>query len=266
VTRAARVLLIAVVLSSCSGSATSTPQPPELTIFAAASLKQVLEKAITVYVAPGPDPTFVLSTGSSTALRTQIEESARADVFLSADTINPQLLVDHAIADGVAVPFASNTLVIIVPKDNPAAITTPADLGQPGVRIIAAGDEVPITTYAAQVIENLAATNGYPSGFAAAYASNVVSREESVAAVVAKIELGEGDAAIVYVTDATASSGVTTIEIPDAANVRATYAGVVIGDITEAPDQVAAAHAFLDWLAGSRGRAVLEEFGFQPPP
>jgi molybdate transport system substrate-binding protein len=116
------------------------------------------------------------------------------------------------------------------------------------------------------VVENLAALDGYPSGFGAAYASNVVSREEDVAAVVAKIELGEGDAAIVYVTDALASSRVTTIEIPDGATVRATYAGVAIGDYTEIPEQIDRERSFIDWLAGSGGQRVLAEYGFEPPP
>ncbi len=78
----------------------------------------------------------------------------------------------------------------------------------------------------------------------------------------AKIELGEGDAGIVYVTDAAASDEVTPIEVPDAANVPATYAGVVVG---ESPNQDAAA-AFLDWLTGPDGQAILASFGFLPPP
>ena len=121
--------------------------------------------------------------------------------------------------------------------------------------------DVPITKYTTQVVANLAGTGGYPAGFAAAYDANVVSKEDNVKAVVAKIELGEGDAAIVYVTDAKASTKVKTIEIPAEANVPATYAGVVV----KASPNAAAAHAFLTWLAGPDGQAVLAEFGFLPP-
>ena len=81
-----------------------------------------------------------------------------------------------------------------MPTDNPAGIKTPADLARPGVKVIAAGDEVPITKYATQLVANLAKEPGYPADFAAAYAANIVSKEDNVKAVVAKIELGEGDA------------------------------------------------------------------------
>ena len=86
--------------------------------------------------------------------------------------------------------------------------------------------------------------------------------EDNVAAEVAKIELGEGDAAIVYVTDAKASTKVTSISVPADANVPATYAGVVV----KASKNVGAAQAFLTWFAGPAGQAILASFGFLPPP
>ena len=140
-------------------------------------------------------------------------------------------------------------------------MTTPADLARSGLKVIAAGDGVPITTYATQLVDNLAKEPGYPAGFVAAYAANIVSKEDNVKAVVAKIELGEGDAGIVYVTDAAASTGIKSIDVPDAANVRAIYAGVVV----KASPHRDAAKAFLDWLAGPDGRRILSSFGFLPP-
>ena len=204
---------------------------------------------------------MTVSTDSSSALETQIEQGAPADVFLSADTTNPKKLVDAGLADGAAVTFAGNKLTVIVPTANPAGIATPADLAKPGVKVIAAGDEVPITKYATQLVDNLAKEAGYPDDFAAKYTANIASREDNVKAVVAKIELGEGDAGIVYVTDARASAKVTTIDVPDSANVPATYAGVVV----KASRNVAAAKAFLDWFAGPDGQAILGAFGFLPP-
>jgi molybdate transport system substrate-binding protein len=253
---------LAFVIASCAGSPPSTPGPIQLSIFGAASLRGALVVAKAAYEATVPGITLTLSTDSSAALRTQIEQGAPADVFLSADTTNPQTLVDAGLSDGAAVPFAGNTLVLIVPSDNPAGILTPADLARPGVKIVAAGDQVPITTYAAQAVENLAGLTGYPAGFAAAYAANVVSHEDNVKAVVAKVELGEGDAGIVYATDAKATSKVATIAIPDEANVPATYAGVVV----KASTHVEAARAFLAWLAGPGGQAALAGFGFLAPP
>ena len=106
-----------------------------------------------------------------------------------------------------------------MPDGNPAAIETPADLAKDGVRVVAALPEVPITKYTTEVLANLAELEGYPDGFAEAVTANTVSEEENVRAVLAKIELGEGDAALVYVTDALSSEGVDTVAIPDEANV-----------------------------------------------
>jgi molybdate transport system substrate-binding protein len=203
-----------------------------------------------------------LATDSSTALRTQIEQGAPADVFLSADTGNPERLVDAGLTDGAAIAFAANLLTIVVPKGNPAALESPADLARNGLKVVAAGDEVPISRYADEVVERMARLPGYPPGFAAAYAANVVSREDNVKAVVAKIELGEGDAGIVYVTDAKASSGVETVDIPGEANVPAVYAGVVVA---RSPHPQTA-RAFIDWLTGPAAQSILAEAGFRPPP
>ncbi len=237
-------------------------RPADLTIFAAASLADAVAQAATAYESAHPGTTLTLATGASSTLATQVEEGAPVDVFLSADAANAQRLVDGGLADGSAVAFAANELTVIVPADNPAGIATPADLANPHVRIVAAGDAVPVTKYARQLVANLAAQRGYPPGFAAAYDANVVSREDTVRAAAAKVELGEADAAIVYATDAAASSNVMSVPVPDAANVRATYLGVVV----QGSAHPAAARAFLAWLAGTSGRAILAGLGFLPPP
>ncbi len=248
-------------VAPASPSAAPSADAVELTVFGAASLKGALETAKAAYETANPGTTLTLSTDSSSALETQIEQGAPADVFLSADATNPKKLVDAGLADGAAVTFAANELTIIVPADNPAAISTPADLAKTGVKVIAAGDEVPITKYATELVENLAKEAGYPANFVAAYSANIASKEDNVKAVVAKIELGEGDAGIVYVTDAKASTKVTTVGVPDSANVPATYDGVVV----KASRNAAAAKAFLDWFAGPDGQAILGGLGFLPP-
>jgi molybdate transport system substrate-binding protein len=250
-----------VVPSAAASVAPSTAVGGELAIYAAASLKGALDKAKAAYETANPGTTLIISPDSSSALETQIEQGAPADVFLSADTTNPKKLVDKGLADGDPVTFAGNKLTIIVPTANPAGITSPKDLAKSGVKVIAAGDEVPITKYATQLVDNLATESGYLMDFAAAYAANVASKEDNVKAVVAKIELGEGDAGIVYVTDANASDKVTPIDVPDAANVPATYDGVVI----KASKNAVAAKAFLDWFARPDGQAILVDLGFLPP-
>ncbi len=214
--------------STAASSAPSAAAGGELTIYGAASLKGALDKAKAAYETANPGTTLTISTDSSSALETQIEQGAPADVFLSADATNPQKLVDKGLADGAAVPFAANKLTIVVPTDNPAGITSPIDLAKPGVKVIAAGDTVPITRYTTQLVGNLAKQAGYPADFVARYAANIASKEDNVKALIAKIELGEGDAGIVYVTDAKASDKVTAIDVPDSANVPAAYDGVVV--------------------------------------
>lgn len=267
--------ILALALAACSSGASPSPSSQtstapatgtaaskvDLTIYLAASLTGPLGKAKAAYEAATPGTTITLSPDSSSALETQIEQGAPADVFLSADTTNPNKLVDKGLAGGDPVTFAGNRLTVIVPAANPAGITSPADLAKPGIKVIAAGDEVPITKYATLLVANLAKESGYPADFVAAYTRNIASREDNVKAVVGKIELGEGDAGIVYVTDAKASNNVTTIDVPASANVPATYAGVVV----KASRNAAAAKAFLDWFAGPDGQAILSTFGFLPP-
>lgn len=248
--------------ASASASPSARPAPVELTIYGAASLSGVLDDARAAYTAEHPEVSLTISTDSSATLRTQIEQGAPADVFLSADTKNPQTLADSGLADGGLLPFSGNRLTIIVPSDNPAAIGSPADLAKRGVKIVGAGAEVPITKYALQAVDKLAALPGYPAGFAASYAANVVSQEDNVKAIVAKIGGGDGDAGIVYVTDALASSTVATVDIPPEANVVATYAGVVLA----ASAHVAQARTFLQWLAGPIGQAILASRGFIAAP
>jgi molybdate transport system substrate-binding protein len=230
-------------------------------VYAASSLSPALQQVTTAYDAMVPDVTLTTSTDSSAALETKIEQGAPADAFLSADTVNPEKLVDKGLATGAVVPFAGNRLTIVVPAANPARVKTPADLARPGLKVIAAGDAVPITTYATKLVANLAREPGYPPDFALRYDANIVSKEDNVAAVLSKVALGEGDAGIVYVTDARASRQVTTIAVPADAEVSATYGAVAL----KASRDVPAAQAFIAWLAGPAGQSVLGAFGFQSP-
>ncbi len=238
-------------------------EAPDLLVFAAASLTKSFADLEAPWVAARPGSDLIFSFDASSTLRAQIEQGAPADVLASADTRNAQALVDECLAPAPITDFATNHLVIVVPSGNPAGITSPADLAKPDVRVVAAGPDVPITKYANMVITNLAGIAGYPPDYAASVAANVVSEEDNVKQVLTKIELGEGDAAIVYVTDAKSSDKVETVPIPDEANVLATYAAVPVGDSIQ-PELAA---EFVTFLTGPEAQAVLAGYGFlQPAP
>jgi molybdate transport system substrate-binding protein len=245
--------------------AASTPAPPapaEITVYAASSLTEAFDALAAAYEAAHPGAAVVRSYDSSAALRAKIEQGARADVFASADTRNPDALVSAGLAAGPTTPFAANELAVIVPAANPAGLVVPYGLAGPGVKVIAAGENVPITAYATTLLENLAAYRGAQADLVASYERNVVSREDNVKGIVAKVELGEGDAGIVYATDArSAGDRVRTLPIPPGTNVRVTYGAVIP---TDAPRPAAAA-SFLAWLTGPDGQAILASFGFAAP-
>ena len=248
--------------SAASGDASaSAASPAALTVFAAASLKKAFGEIKAAYEAARPGTTLTFSFDASSTLETQIEQGGPADVFASADTKNPQKLVDGGFASGPVTPFAGNVLTVVVPSANQARITSPLDLARPGIKVIAAGDGVPITGYASQLLDNLAKQAGYPADFADKVAANIVSKEDNVAAVLSKIELGEGDAAIAYETDARDTASVASIAIPAAASVPVTY-GAVTTKVSPHPD---AAADFVTWLTGPEGQAILARHGFLPP-
>lgn len=253
---------VASVAPSTASSIGPSPAPATLTVFAAASLKVAFAELGAAYGAANPGTKLTFSFNGSSALEAQIEQGAPADVFASADLANPRKLVDSGFATGPITNFAGNVLTVIVPTANPGGVATPADLAKPGLKVVAAGDDVPITKYANQLLDNLAKEAGYPADFAAKVKANIVSKEDNVAAVVSKIELGEGDVAIVYLTDAENSTQVTPVAVPDSANVPATY-GVVAVKASRSPGSAA---AFIAWLVGPDGRAILARNGFLPPP
>ena len=249
----------ALALAGCAPASPSRAASPVITAFVAASLRDAMAAVGPAY-AEATGVQIETSADASTALRVLIEQGARTDVLLSADTKNPDTLLAAGLVIGSVVPFAQNSLAIIVPTSNPAGIRSALDIGRPGVKIVAAGEGVPITGYADRLVEQLGADTSDRGAFVAGYAANVVTREDNVKAVVAKIELGEGDAAIVYATDALAATGVLVIPIPDGLNVLATYAGVVPTTALHP----GAGGAFLNWLAGPSGQAILARFGFIP--
>ena len=252
----------ATVVPTATTTATATAVPAEIAVYAASSLTEAFDALAVAYEAANPGTRVTLSYDSSAALRAKIEQGARVDVFASADTKNPDALVSAGLAAGPTTPFAANELAVIVPASNPAGLTDPYGLAGPGVKVIAAGEKVPITAYAASLLENLEAYKGAQADLIPSYERNIVSREDNVKGIVAKVELGEGDGGIVYATDARAAGDkVRTLPVPPGTNVRATYGAVIL---TDAPEPAAAA-AFLAWLTGQDAQSILSSYGFSAP-
>jgi len=255
---------VAAIVGACAGPAASpaaTPAPSaspvDLTVYAAASLTAPFKELAKAYEAR-TGIAITLSFDSSATLETQIEQGAPADILASADTTNAKKLVDKGLAAGGPVNFAANVLTIIVPGSGARVVSSPRDLAKIGVKIIGAGDSVPIAKYANQLIANLAKQPGYPADFVASVAKNIVSKEDNVKGVVTKVELGEGDAGIVYATDAAASPNVRTVDVPAPANVPTTYTAVAV----KASKNGQAATDFINWLTAADAQRILATHGF----
>jgi molybdate transport system substrate-binding protein len=240
---------------------TEAPVSGSITVFAAASLTDSFKEIGEAFKAahPGSDVTF--NFGASSSLAAQINQGAPADVFAAASGSTYKTVTD---AGNAADPttFATNRLTIITPADNPAKIGGLKDLTSPGVKLVLAVKGVPIRDYAEQIFTKAAADASYGPDFPDTVHKNLVSEENDVKGVVSKIVLGEGDAAICYITDVTpdAAPKIAKIDIPDNLNVIANYP---IGTI-KASTQAELAQAFVDYVLSPDGQAILAKWGFGP--
>jgi molybdate transport system substrate-binding protein len=244
---AALAIATALVLAAAASAATLPPPPPKLsiTVAAAASLTDV-------FPALNSSPSY--SFAGSNALATQIQNGAPYDVFASANTTIPAALYMQGLV-GKPVNFTRNTLVIVVPKSNPAGIADIYDLTKPGVTIDVANSAVPVGSYTLQILKNMNLT--------ARILPNVVSQETDVRTVLTKIALGQADAGFVYATDAKTVPGqVKVIKVPAWAQPKVTYAMAVVSRSAHQAD----AQAFVDEVLSRAGQAKLAAYGFLPLP
>ncbi|HEY1391205.1 MAG TPA: molybdate ABC transporter substrate-binding protein [Ktedonobacterales bacterium] len=257
------VMLIAMTLAACGGStatASSTPAPVKLNVFAAASLQGAFTDMGKAYSQAHSNVTVTFNFAGSDALATQINQGAPADVFASANATQMNNVVTPGNIDGGAVKaFAHNRLVVIYPAANPANIQSLQDLGKSGVKVVLAAKTVPVGQYALQFLDLAAADPSFGASYKTNVLKNVVSYETDVKSVLSKVALGEADAGIVYTTDAATETGkVGTVTIPDALNVIALYP---IGAV-KASKQATTAQAFIDYVLSSEGQATLAKYGF----
>ena len=239
------VALAAVAASSsvASGARARTHADP-LTIYAAASLTEVF-KAL--------DPAQRYSFAGSNALETQIRNGAPADIFASASPVNSQRLFKAGLVDK-PVTFTANRLALIVPKSNPAGITSVYDLRSKPVKLVVAAPAVPVGGYTLTVLRKMGLSS---------VLGKVVSHESDVKAVTGKVALGQADAGFVYVTDARpVSDQVSVIRIPAWAQPRVRYE---IAVVSKSPNR-AAARAWVKMVLSAKGQKALLAAGFLPLP
>jgi molybdate transport system substrate-binding protein len=228
----------------------------QLTVFAASSLRDAFQDLGRSFEQQHPGTSVSFNFAGSQELRTQVEHGARADVLASADPRTLRALADAGLALQPQV-FARNEPVIVVPAGNPAGIHSLADLPR-ARRLVVGAPEMPIGEYTVRILE--AASRRYGPAFGAAVEARIASRELNVRQVLAKVALGEADAAIVYRTDALASRGAAeVISIPLELNVVAEYPIAVLRD---APTP-GLARAFVELVLSSAGQAALARHGFQ---
>jgi molybdate transport system substrate-binding protein len=238
---------------------TATPEPQTLTVFAASSLTDAFTEISAAFEAANPGVTVTLNFAGSGALRTQIEEGAPADVFASASGKEMDTLVTGSfVTKDVPQIFLTNKLVVILPANNPATLEKLEDLAKSGIKLVLAAETVPVGNYARQALDKM--NGSFGADFKDKVLANVVSNEDNVKQVVAKVQLGEADAGIVYISDSIAAPELKSIEIPAELNVIAKYP---IAPLTKSENADLAAK-FTEHVLSAEGQAVLQKWGFAP--
>ncbi|PKB77997.1 MAG: molybdate ABC transporter substrate-binding protein [SAR202 cluster bacterium Io17-Chloro-G9] len=261
--------------------------PVKLTIFAAASLSEVMDEIVPEFTGQltetVPAVSLDLNLAGSQELRTQLQHGAKGDVFLSADSRQMEMAVLAGLVQGKPINFTTNNLVVIVAKSqepagaseqppggqsqsNPPHITALKDLAGPGVSLALALPQVPAGAYARDAIQELEAVVGADvEDYASRVMANVVTLETNVRGVAMKVALGEVDAGIVYLTDARAqfvAENTRQIPIPPEANQQAKYLAAAIMDSPQ-PDL---AEQFVEFLLSPQGQTILRSHEFGPLP
>ncbi len=243
---AAAMLLVTATLAGCGGGGGSGKT--KLTVFAAASLTESFTALAGNFEKDHPDVDVVLSFGSSTTLAQQVKSGSPADVIATADSTSMSIVKDAGDLEGSATEFATNTMVVVTPADNPGKLTSLDDLA--GSDFVVCDPTVPCGAAAAKVLDNAGIT------------AQPKSLEQDVKAVLTKVTLGEADAGIVYVTDARAAGAkVATIDIAPDLNVTNPYFIGVIKDSAEGH----LANQWVDLVNSQAGQGVLADAGFSGP-
>jgi molybdate transport system substrate-binding protein len=231
----------------------------EITVYAASSLTDAFGEMKESFEMQNSGTEVRLNFAGSSALLTQLQQGAPADVFASAD----EEKMNTAFEDGLVEDpqdFVTNELVVIVPEGNPMGVERLENLANPGLRLVLAEESVPVAGYTEEVLEK--ANAQYGPDFSQRVLSNVASREADVKAAANRVSLGDADATFVYRSDITPDleEKVQEIEIPPDLNVVATYpiARTTSSSNPELADE------WISFVLSEEGQRILQEWGFEP--
>lgn len=250
------------VTTNATPAPTFTPSASNVVAFTAASLKGVSTKLASDFEKMYPGHHVVFNLDGTQALKTQVQNGAYADVFISAsNTYTNELKSGGYFINETVKPLTTNYVIVILPATNPGNIKTLDDLANPGVKIALAAKDVPIGTATMAVLNNLA-NSTYGQDWKNATIKNIVTYETSEPGVATKVALGEVDAGFVYESTGTAAPKDTyvVLTIPKKDNYLQTY---TIGVLKESTSS-GAAFDFEDFMLSGVGQQDLKDYGFRP--
>ena len=239
-----------------------------LYVFAAASMTETLDQIIALYKAVAPNVTIVPTYDSSGTLKTQIQEGAQCDIFISAAPKQMNQLdaakdaeggneegLDFVLSD-TRVDLLENKVVLAVPDENPKGIETFADLGTDKLSLLCIGNEdVPVGAYSLEILNALGIMDALESSGKLTYGSNVKE-------VTTQVKEGTVDAGIIYATDAF-SAGLTVVDEATSDLCRQVIYPAAVLNVTENEQ---AARDFLAFLQSDEAMTVFQSVGFAPAP
>jgi len=259
--------MFAILAAGCGSTAaapaaqpTTKAEPVELTVFAAASMTETITQIQALYKTAAPEVTLIINFDSSGTLKTQIEEGADCDLFISAaqKQMNALDITSDKNTDklDLIIPetrtnILENKVVLVVPEGNPGGINAFEDINTDKVSMIALGNaDVPVGQYAQEIFTNMGVWDALQSKIT--FGSNVkeVTTQVSEKAV---------DCGVVYATDAY-SAGLTAVAEAPAGSLKTPV--VYPAAVTRSSKHAEAAQAFLDYLQSDACSAIFEKVGF----
>ena len=242
-------LLLLLPLAACGGDGDGEGDEQTLTVLAAASLTETFTQLAQDFEDEHPGVDVELVLGSSATLAEQAVDGAPGDVLATADERSMTVAEDCDVLAAAPEGFVSNRLTLVTPPDNPAAITSLADLDDTSVDYVVCAASAPCGAVAVEVLD------------AAGVTAPPASEEVDVKAVLARVVQGEADAGLVYRTDAVAAGDdVTEVPIDEADAFTTTYFVAPIDG--SAPGTSDLADEFVALVRSDSARQVFQQAGF----